>query len=320
MFLRRLIVSQRRHVFCAGVVLSASRFCSGCGTTSSRADSPPTSAVNVESFTLNEEVVKRDMEALAKWNDLSSRMDAYREEKQYGKILSAVDEGIAMLEEMGALSAPIQCETLLLLEASQAHYNLQQYDLALERAKKAKQTLMAAPEGMRDAAKLGETNQLIGYIHLKSGKLEEANSVFTDILRWIDVDARTATPMQAVAAVNMRRFIVTGIALCWHKVAERECATGGDGREMYGKALDLLLEALNTHIDENDHEMVKMSLLSILQCFDGVGDGSQAVITAEKLVRWCSRHKDEQGIAEGNEWLTKMQEKYPQKKEEGDKV
>ncbi|CCD13194.1 hypothetical protein, unlikely [Trypanosoma congolense IL3000] len=116
--------------------------------------------------------------------------------------------------------------------------------------------------------------------------------------------------MQAVSAVNMRRFIVTGIGLCYHQIAQEECASGGDGREMYGRALDLLVEALNVHIDENDHEYVKLTLLGIMKCFDGVGDGSQAITTAEKLVRWCTRRCDEEGIVNGNEWYVKMKEKY----------
>nr|CCC90128.1 unnamed protein product [Trypanosoma congolense IL3000] len=247
MLLRRLFISRRHCAPRASLWRTACRFSSGDETSSTAKEASCSSAVNVEDFTLNEEVVKRDMEALRRWNDLSSKIDTHRAGKEYDELLAAVDTGLLMFKEMGPLNAPIQCETLLLLEAAQAHYNLQQYEAALAKAHGARDTLMAAPEGVRDLARLGEVNQLIGYIHLRSNKPKEAVSIFTDVLRWIDVDSRTASPMQAVSAVNMRRFIVTGIGLCYHQIAQEECASGGDGREMYGRALDLLVEAPHVH-------------------------------------------------------------------------
>ncbi|ORC93620.1 uncharacterized protein TM35_000014970 [Trypanosoma theileri] len=304
MLLRRLTLSSR-HLL-PRVALWQGIRCSSEGTSETK----PVSPVNIESFTLNEEVVKKDMEALQRWNDLSAVIDTSRANKQYEDILAAVKKGLDMLKEMGALNAPIQCETLLLLEAAQAHYNLQQFDDALKNAEEAKKSLLETPLSLRDAAQLAEVNQLIAYILLKNGKIEDSFNLFTEVLRWIDVDAKSAMPMQAVAAVNMRRSIVTGIGLCHEKLAEKEVASGGDGKEMYGKALDLLIEALNIHIDEGDVDSVKLTLARVLRCFEAVGDPAQAHATAEKYVRWCRRHNDEAGAAEGTAWLQELQEKY----------
>ncbi|KAH8607368.1 hypothetical protein ERJ75_001412900 [Trypanosoma vivax] len=203
--------------------------------------------------------------------------------KAHRDMLDAVSQGLAMLEEMGAMNAPIQCEALLHLEAAQAHYNLEEFESALQCAQRAKGVLMEARAELRDAARVAETNTLIGYILLKSGKIDEANDVFTEVLQWIDVDAKTTTPMQAVSAVNLRRSVVSGLGFCYHRLAEREQTSGGSAKELFGKALDLLIEALNAHIDENDHDSVKLTLLSVLQCFDGVGDGGQATTTRRNL-------------------------------------
>ncbi|KAF5221255.1 hypothetical protein ECC02_005669 [Trypanosoma cruzi] len=304
MYFRR-VVHPRRHLLFSAAVLSCMR-CVSSGSASAK----PLSPVNVDSFTLNEEVVQKDMEALQRWNELSHMIERSRAEKQNESILAAVEKGLAMLSEMGAVNAPIQCETLLLLEASQAHYNLQQFEAALKSAQKAKNMLLETPSAVRDAALLAEVNQLMAYVLLESGKTEEATNAFTEILRWIDVDSKAAMPMQAVAAVNMRRSVVTGIGFCYQKRAEKEAATGGDGKELYGKALDLLIEALNAHIDENDYDLVKKTLSGVLRCFEGVNDISQAISTGEKYVSWCRRHSDEAGVAQGTAWLKELQEKH----------
>ncbi|KAH9577548.1 hypothetical protein LSM04_008092 [Trypanosoma melophagium] len=301
----------RRLTFSSCHLLPHVALCQGVRFSSEgTSETKPVSPVDIENFTLNEEVVQKDMDALQRWNDLSAVIDTSRANKKYEDILAAVNKGLDMLKEMGALNAPIQCETLLLLEAAQAHYNLQQFDAALKNAEEAKKALLETPVSLRDAAQLAEVNQLIAYILLKNGKIEESFTLFTDVLRWIDVDAKSAMPMQAVAAVNMRRSIVTGIGLCHEKFAEKAVASGGDGREMYGKALDLLIEALNAHIDEGDVESVKLTLGRVLRCFEAVGDPPQAIATAEKYVRWCRRHGDEAGVAEGTAWLQELREKY----------
>ncbi|RNF20516.1 uncharacterized protein Tco025E_03744, partial [Trypanosoma conorhini] len=299
-----VICSQRR--FLPSLALWSCVRCSGSGSASRTNPSP----VNFDSFTLNEAVVKKDMEALERWNELSQMIYSARAEKANEKVLLAVEKGLGMLAEMGALNAPIQCETLLLLEATQAHYNLHQFEAALKSAEKAKNVLLETPAALRDAALLAEVNQLVAYVLLENENIDEAMNTFTDILRWIDVDAKSATPMQAVAAVNMRRSVVTGIGLCYQKRAEKEVATGGDGKELYGKALDLLIEALNVHIDENDYDSVKKTLSSVLKCFEGVNDISQAISTGEKYVSWCRRHSDEAGAAQGTVWLEELQKKY----------
>ncbi|ESL12033.1 hypothetical protein TRSC58_00205 [Trypanosoma rangeli SC58] len=281
-----------------------------CRTSSVSTSMTSPSPVNVESFTLNETVVKKDMEALERWNELSQVIDSSRAEKANEKVLMAVEKGLGMLAEMGALNAPIQCETLLLLEATQAHYNLQQFEAALESAERAKNTLLETPVAVRDAALLAEVNQLMAYVLLEKGNIDEATTIFTEVLRWIDVDAKSVMPMQAVAAVNMRRSVVTGIGFCYQKQAEKEVASGGDGKELYGKALDLLIEALSVHIDENDYESVKKTLSTVLKCFEGVNDISQAISTGDKYVSWCRRHSDEAGVAQGTAWLKELQKKY----------
>lgn len=303
MHLRRLICSPRQFSFVA--FRSVVRF-AGNGAGAEKCASP----VNVENFTLNEDVVKKDVEALRRWNELSQMIETSRAEMQNENVLAAVEKGLSMLEEMGALNAPIQCETLLLLEGAQAHYNLQQFEAALAKAQRARDVLLATPPAVRDAALLAEVNQLMAYVLLGTGRTDESMALFTEVLRWIDVDAKGAMPMQAVAAVNMRRSVVTGMGLCQQKLAEKDVATGGDGKALYGKALDLLIEALNVHIDENDYVSVKTSLSGVLRCFEGVGDIAQAVSTGEKYVSWCRRHSDEAGVAQGAAWLKELREKY----------
>lgn len=260
------------------------------------------SAVDVEAFTLNEDVVRADMEAMAKWNQLSDVLSSSRATKDYNKIISETERGLELLGQLGPLNSPIQCETHLCLEASQAHYNLENFEAALTSANRAKKSLLENKE-MVDASKLAEVNEFIGYILLKQGKGPEAEKQFQEVLKWITVDSRTAMPMQAVAAVEMKRTTLMGVGLSQARCAEMEEATGGDPRPGYGKALDVLIEALNLHIDENDFQSVKTTLSGVLKCFIGVGDVPQAVSTSQKYISWCDRHNDADGAAQGKAWL-----------------
>lgn len=269
----------------------------------------PVSAVNVEEFTLNNEIVKRDLENMAKWNALSEEMDAARAAADYAALLQHVAKGLRMLDEMGAANAPIQCECLLCMEASQAHYNLKQYDDALRCAERARNSLVAdgKPE-LQDKAQIAEIEVFMGFTLCKQGEGAEAQELLQKVLNWIDVDAKSSMPMQAVAAVNLRRSVLTGIgeSITLQASALAKKGETAEARELFAKALDILIEGLNQHIDENDVNLVKSTLVSILKCFEGLGDVAQAVTTCRKYVSWCRRHDDAAGVAEGEEMMADL--------------
>ncbi|CAD2221113.1 hypothetical protein AGDE_00128 [Angomonas deanei] len=270
-----------------------------CSTQSTK----PVSAVNVEEFTLNEEVVQRDMENLSKWNTLAESLDSAKAEKDSAKLLAEVNKGLTLLEELGAINAPIQCECLLCMEAAQVHYNEGRFDEAEKAAERAKKSLLNEKEHLRDAAQIAEIDQFLGFVYCGQNRPEKAHEVFTAVLRWIDVDAKSAMPMQAVAAVNLRRVVLTGVGQSLKQLADKKSKNGEDAKEDYGKALDILIESLNLHIDENDFNLVKSTLNNILQCFESIGDAAQAVTTCRKYVSWCERHNDAAGVEEGNNLL-----------------
>ncbi|CCW70363.1 unnamed protein product [Phytomonas sp. Hart1] len=265
------------------------------------------SAVNIEDFTLNEEILQRDLNNLSLWNALSEAMESSRVAKDYHRLLKEAQRGLEMLEALGSFNAPIQCEALLYMEAAQAHYNLEQYDDALKSAERGKESLMTHtnPE-QRDMAQVAETNQLIGYILLAMGKATEAQQTFDDLLHWIDVDAKSVSPIQAVAAINLRRTVLSGLGESFCLQAEQKQRNGesvDEARRLYGKALDILIEGLNQHIDERDFELVKRTLKFILKCFEGLRDVQQAVSTCQKYISWCSRHDDNEGVLQGKRML-----------------
>lgn len=266
-------------------------------------------AVNVEEFTLNDEVVRRDMEALTRWNELSEAIAAARATGEPQQVLAEVTKGLAMLEELGAESGPIQCESLLCMEGSQAHYNAGEHEAALALARRARASLTSdgKPE-MQDRAQIAEIDNFIGAILCKAGRAKEAREAFEAVLVWIDTDARTTMPMQAVAAINMRRAVLTGLGTSTAYEARGLAAAGStaEAKELFAKALDTLIEGLNKHIDEKDFQLVKDTLQSILLCFEGLGDAEQAVATCRKYTSWCSRHEDAEGVAEGKRMLAAM--------------
>lgn len=276
-----------------------------CSTSSS--SNATSSAVNVEAFTLNDEVVQRDLDYIARWNAISAAIDAARGADDHKAILAEVEKGLELLGSVGNLNAPIQCECLLCMEAAQAHYNLHQYEAALEKAEQARRSLTegGSKEELLDRAQMAEIDQFIGFTLCKHRKPKEAQERLAAVLHWIDVDAKSAMPMQAVAAVNLRRSVLTGVGqsqtLQAAELAEQD--ETAEARELFGKALDTLIEALNQHIDENDFTMVKTTLSSILMCFEGLGDISQAVVTCRKFISWCDRHEDAAGVVEGKSML-----------------
>ncbi|KAG5479485.1 hypothetical protein LSCM1_04749 [Leishmania martiniquensis] len=313
---RALCVSSLRCAAADPATVHAPLFCLGRYSSSatvhaSSSDRPASvSAVNVEEFTLNEEVVKQDLASMDKWNALSEAIGTARAAGDHTKVLEHVQAGLQMLTEMGAASAPIQCESLLCMEASQAHYQKGQYDEALRCAEQARESLLrdCKPE-LQDRAQIAEIEVFMGFILCKQGEdgaAVEAQELLQKVLRWVDVDAKSAMPLQAVAAANLRRSVLTGLGLSMTVQATALAKKGetSEAKELYAKGLDTLIVALNLHIDENDFELVKMTLKEILKSFEGLGDVPQAVTTCRKYISWCRRHDDAGGVAEGESMLT----------------
>lgn len=297
---------------CTHASLAWSRVWCSTSSANSTASAAPTSAVNVEAFTLNEDVVKRDLDNMARWNALSAEMDEARAAGDQAKLLEHVQTGLRMLEEIGAANAPIQCESLLCMEASQAHYNRKAYDEALRCAEQARESLLrdCKPE-LQDKAQIAEIEVFMGFVLCRQGGQEAATNaqeLLQKVRHWIDVDAKSAMPMQAVAAVNLRRSVLTGLGLSTTIRATALAAAGetAEAKELYATGLDTLIEGFNQHIDENDFEMVKTTLEAILTCFEGLGDVSQAVSTCRKYISWCKRHDDPSGVAEGEAMLAAL--------------
>nr|CAJ2472649.1 unnamed protein product [Leishmania braziliensis] len=308
----------RRCVVAAPAAACAHLSCSrryGSSVAAHRGSSAPAaavSAVNVEEFTLNEEVVKQDLANMAKWNALSEDIDAARTAGDHVKLLEHVQVGLQMLKEIGAMNAPIQCESLLCMEASQAQYKLKQYDEALRCAMQARESLLrdCKPE-LQDKAQIAEIEVHMGFVLCKQGSHNaavEAQELLQKVLHWVDVDAKSAMPMQAVAAVNLRRSVLTGLGLSTTVQATLLAKKGeaAEAKELYAKGLDTLIEALNQHIDENDFELVKITLEAILTSFEGLDDVSQAVTTCRKYISWCRRHDDASGVADGEAMMTAL--------------
>ncbi|CAG9573569.1 conserved hypothetical protein [Leishmania major strain Friedlin] len=249
---------------------------------------------------------------MAKWNALSAEIEAARASGDHTKLLAHVHVGLQMLQEIGATNAPIQCESLLCMEASQAHYKMMQYDEALQCAERACESLLRGCKAeLQDKAQIAEIEVFMGFVLCKQGghsAAVEAQELLQKVLHWIDVDAKSAMPMQAVAAVNLRRSVLTGLGLSTTVQATTLASKGetAEAKVLYAKGLDTLIEALNQHIDENDVELVKMTLEAILTSFEGLDDVSQAVATCRKYISWCRRHDDASGVADGESMLTAL--------------
>lgn len=296
------------------------RWCSRSATAGSdatRASSSPSSssAVNVEDFTLNEEVVQRDLAHLEKWNALAERMDTARTAGDHKTLLQEALSGLNMLEELGADNAPVQCEPLLCMEAAQAHVQLQSYDQAIELLSRATKALeLPAKVEQRDMATIAECKLLHSHVLVLQGNGKEAQRVAEEILHWIDVDAKTAAPMQAVAALNLKRSVQTALGRAL-VVQGQSTKDEGVAKPLYGKALDVLIDALNAHIDEKDSVSVKIVLEHIKICFEGVQDIAQAVTTCKKYISWCSRQEDQDGKQYGKQMLVELATRHQLKEE-----
>lgn len=264
--------------------------------------------VNVEEFTLNEEIVKRHQEIAERWKTIADNITSKRAAKEHKELLTLIDDGIRFFNEVGAIDSPIQAEAMLYLEASQAHYNLGAYSEAMDAAKKALASVER--EDIVDLAKLYEIKEFIAFIELKQGNAKKAEESFAEILQWIDVGSRTAMPMVSVAARKQRRTTIMGLGLSMvAQATAAEEAQTGEHRTIFSAALDKLVESLDEHIEEKDMQSVKETLMGALKCFIGLNDVPQAQQTCKKYISWCSRHGDTEGVAAGEAKLKELMPK-----------
>lgn len=297
--MRRILLtpSTKLRVFAAAALQRTSRY---NNTTTSQ------NPVNVETFELDETIVKRHLDINKKWTDIGELVASSRQEKNYEAVLKHTADGFALLEEVGPMDSPIQCETNLLLESAQAYFNLSNPAKALESAGKARTLLAALPAATSDASKLAEVDEFIGHLQLQAGNPTKAEETFRAVLLWIDTDARKAMPMVSVAAVNQRRTVVMGIGMALEAQAAALEPKSPEAKALYGKALDTLIDSLNAHIEANDFGSVKSTLSAVLRCFLGVDDVEQAVSTCVKYVSWCKQHEDPEGVVQGEELLANI--------------
>ena len=261
------------------------------------------SPVDVENFTLNEEIVRKHQEIAQRWQEVGESITTLKSERRYNDLLVKLEESQKMLAEIGAEDSPMQCDVMLLLEEAQAYFNLSRFAEAEEKAISALKILDEVPQRHKDLVRIAEVKELVGYIALKSGDVAKAEKMFGDLLAWIDGDGKSAAPMVTVAIKNMRRTVVTGVGMC---LVER--ATESGDKAKFDKALDTLIEGLNAHIEESDFAATKMTLDGALRCFVGLGDKKQAIETCEKYISWCKRHDDVDGVALGEQKLQQLKQ------------
>lgn len=264
--------------------------------------------VNVDDFTLNEDIVKRHLEIAAKWKDIAEAIADKKADRSHKDLLEVIENALKYHTEVGAIDSPVQAEAMLFLEASQAHYNLSDFDGAMVAAQNALAAIEREPT--KDLAKLYEIKEFIAFIELKQGNSKKAEESFKEIMQWIDVGSRTAMPMVSVAARNQRRTSNMGLGLAMvSQAVAAEKAQTGEHKTIYGAALDKLVESLDEHIEEKDMLSVKETLMGALKCFIGLNDMAQAEQTCNKYISWCRRHDDEEGVASGEEMLKDLQKK-----------
>lgn len=274
------------------------------------------SAVNTETFTLNEEVVQRDMAYLEQWNALANRLGMARAMGKHEEMVREVEGGLRLLDEVGAENAPVQTEALLCLEGAQAHVQLRHYEEAHTLTRRAEAVLMAPPEEQRDMAMINECRLLEAHILTLEGKGKAAYEVLERVMSWIDVDARGATPIQAVAALHLKPGVKTAMGQALVAQAKAVETTGNDmeleAKGLYAKALDALIDGLDQHIDDKNSDAVKTSLKHIFWCFEGLKDYSQALSTCKKYVSWCSQQKEDDGVAYGKAMEEDFLKRHPE--------
>ena len=160
---------------------------------------PPVSAVNVEEFTLNPEVVERDMAAAKRWMALGESLTAHKKANDNAAIVDTIQSGFALLKELGEDAAPVNCEPMLLMELALAELNDGRAKEALAAAEKAR-ALHEAVKPSPDEAQLGEIREFCAFATLASGEALAAKEQFDALINWIDVGSSKAMPMVRVAA------------------------------------------------------------------------------------------------------------------------
>lgn len=343
-----LLPTSPSYLHCSQVNTSSTL--STCPTaTPTSSSSSSSSPVNVEEFTLNEEVVKRDMEYLARWNELAEKIQNARIAREHEKLLAEVQAGLQLLEDVGAENAPIQCEALLCLEGAQACIQLKKLTQALTMVSRAKESLIprnnsnptcslasststaptstSADRGQpKDGVTFCDCELLHAHILILQQKGKEAEEIARKVLAWVENEGKgggggngssaNVSPIQAVGALHLKRTAMTMVGRGLVCQAQTLIEKGNDeelnSRTFCGKALDILIDALNLHIDEKDHESVKITLESIYFCFEGLQDWSQAATTCRKYISWCHNKKDEEGEKYGEELLSSLRRRYPE--------
>lgn len=267
------------------------------------AGGPLPSAVNVEEFTLNAEVVRVHQEAGAQWRALDQTLAAARASGDADRMLAAVRSGLDLLEKIGPENSPMQCEASLRMEEAQCLFNTKHFDEADKILTKVVADLKGAPR--LDDVLLANAREFHGFVLLELGRCDAAFAIFSDLLKWIDTGVSRAMPMVAVAAKNMRRTTQTGLGM-----AQQARGIVETDRALISAGLDNLIEALTQHIENNDVYSVKQTLAATLQCFVALDDAKQAIETCEKYVSWCRRNGDEEAAKEGELRLGSLKEKY----------
>lgn len=263
------------------------------------------SAVDVENWTLNAEIVARHQRVQAKWVELGERFASLAAAKDYAGVLAAVDEGFALMHEVGLDDSPVHCPVMLNMTRAQAHYNLGGFDAALQSAAEAKAYFDrrsaagkkgASAAAAADEARVREIGEFMGFVQLQRGDYRAALAIFDEMLQWVAVGSRNSLPMVQVAAQNMKRTLQTGRGRALYGIAVHG---GGeeDKRQLLDAALDVIVESLSAHVDEKDVPSARMALDTATLCYCALGDTDKATEACDKLESWCTRHSDAEGLA-----------------------
>ena len=255
---------------------------------------PKRSAVNVEEFTLNQDVVEADLAAAKKWMAIGDDMLTHKKAKDDAALMGVIESGFALLKELGADAAPVNCEPNLWMELALAHLNAGRAKEALDAAEKAK-ALVEAVQPNPDEAQLGEIREFCAFATLDSGDSAQAAAGFQALLDWIDTGSSRAMPMVRVAAKAQRRTVLMGRGLA--KLAMGLSPGAQEKTRLVNEALDDLIGALSEHLEEKDNGSAKRTLDAVTRAFEAVGEGKQAAASAMKLAKLCERTDDEAGAA-----------------------
>lgn len=272
------------------------------------------SPVDVENWTLDEAIVKRHQQIQEKWLNLSNDFSRFKRDGDNQSILTAVDGGLKLFDEVGADDSPVHCRQMLWMTKAQAHLNRKEFDAAFENAKKAYDLFVDETErtsspssrarGSTQEGSLREVREFLGFVQLERGNFKDALEIFDEMLSWVAEGSRKSLPMVQVLAINMKRTLQTGKARALYGIATAKPTSSADGgqeivdsRALIDQSLDLLIESLSAHVDEKDVESAKMALDYAALCYCAVGDFSKAEDACDKLEGWCRRHGDEAGLA-----------------------